>query len=162
MNKGRALILDDEEIVRTSCQRVLEPAGYFVKTAASGKNGFTLLKTRLKENVAFSMTTQIQQTYALTETVDSEIIAEEAKKIFNDNSGQVLSILLNSVLMAQTVRHGSVLKVIFAFKIFQEYFLASYIVRENLSDNGYPFFCSEIRADKETEVCSKEDAYENA
>jgi len=44
MNKGRVLIIDDEEIVRTSCQRVLEPAGYSVKTAADGKAGFTLLK----------------------------------------------------------------------------------------------------------------------
>ncbi|MFZ2198432.1 MAG: sigma-54 dependent transcriptional regulator [Thermodesulfovibrionales bacterium] len=44
MNKGRVLIIDDEEIVRTSCQRVLEPAGYSVKTAANGDDGFTLLK----------------------------------------------------------------------------------------------------------------------
>jgi DNA-binding NtrC family response regulator len=44
MNKGRVLIIDDEEIVRTSCQRVLEPAGYSVKTAANGEAGFTLLK----------------------------------------------------------------------------------------------------------------------
>ena len=44
MNKGRILIIDDEEIVRTSCQRILEPEGYSVKTADNGKAGVTLLK----------------------------------------------------------------------------------------------------------------------
>ena len=44
MNKGRILIIDDEEIVRTSCHRILEPEGYSVKTADNGKDGFTLLK----------------------------------------------------------------------------------------------------------------------
>ena len=44
MNKGRILIIDDEEILRTSCRRILEPEGYSVKTAANGSDGFTLLK----------------------------------------------------------------------------------------------------------------------
>lgn len=44
MNKGRILIIDDEEIVSTSCRRILEPEGYSVKTADNGRAGFTLLK----------------------------------------------------------------------------------------------------------------------
>ena len=44
MNKGRILIIDDEEIVRTSCHRILGPEGYSVKTADNGRAGFTLLK----------------------------------------------------------------------------------------------------------------------
>ena len=44
MNKGRILIIDDEEIVSTSCRRILEPEGYSVKTADNGRTGFTLLK----------------------------------------------------------------------------------------------------------------------
>jgi DNA-binding NtrC family response regulator len=44
MNKGRVLIIDDEDIVRTSCHRILEPEGYSVKTADNGRAGFALLK----------------------------------------------------------------------------------------------------------------------
>jgi DNA-binding NtrC family response regulator len=43
MNKGRILIIDDEEIIRESCGRVLEPAGYEVKTAKSGNEGLHIL-----------------------------------------------------------------------------------------------------------------------
>ncbi len=43
MNKGRILIIDDEDIVRTSCQRILEPEGYTVETAKSGPEGLNLL-----------------------------------------------------------------------------------------------------------------------
>ncbi|SPP99945.1 Acetoacetate metabolism regulatory protein AtoC [Candidatus Sulfobium mesophilum] len=45
MNKGRILVIDDEEIIRESCRRVLEPAGYQVDTAASGGEGLQVLKT---------------------------------------------------------------------------------------------------------------------
>jgi DNA-binding NtrC family response regulator len=43
MNKGRILIIDDEEIIRESCRRVLEPAGYEVRTAKAGSEGLQLL-----------------------------------------------------------------------------------------------------------------------
>ena len=43
MNKGRILIIDDEEIIRESCRRVLEPEGYDVKTAKSGSEGLRVL-----------------------------------------------------------------------------------------------------------------------
>ncbi|MDH4232867.1 MAG: sigma-54 dependent transcriptional regulator [Nitrospirota bacterium] len=45
MDKGRILIIDDEEIVRASCSRLLSPEGYSVKTAHNGKNGLTLLES---------------------------------------------------------------------------------------------------------------------
>ena len=45
MNKGSILIIDDEEIVRTSCQRILEPEGYSVKTADQGSNGLAVLES---------------------------------------------------------------------------------------------------------------------
>ena len=56
MGKGSILIIDDEEIIRESCRRVLEPAGYAVKTAKSGTEGlrafeaevFSLVLTDLK------------------------------------------------------------------------------------------------------------------
>ena len=43
MDKGRILIIDDEEIVRTSCRRILEPEGYSVKTADTGSDGLATL-----------------------------------------------------------------------------------------------------------------------
>ena len=39
MGKGSILIIDDEEIIRESCRRTLEPEGYTVKTARSGAEG---------------------------------------------------------------------------------------------------------------------------
>ncbi|MBF0566386.1 MAG: response regulator [Nitrospirae bacterium] len=38
MEKKRVLIIDDEEIVRRSCKRVLETEGYDVVLASSGEN----------------------------------------------------------------------------------------------------------------------------
>ena len=46
MDKGRILIIDDEEIVRTSCRRILEPEGYSVRTADSGRTGLEILENR--------------------------------------------------------------------------------------------------------------------
>ncbi|MEW5746079.1 MAG: response regulator [Nitrospirota bacterium] len=39
----RILVIDDEEIVRKSCKRALEPEGYTVDIATSGREGFELL-----------------------------------------------------------------------------------------------------------------------
>jgi DNA-binding NtrC family response regulator len=41
MNK--ILVIDDEPIVRTSCERTLAPEGYNVTVAASGKEGLEML-----------------------------------------------------------------------------------------------------------------------
>ncbi|MBZ0157416.1 MAG: response regulator [Alphaproteobacteria bacterium] len=43
MNKGKVLIIDDEEIVRISCRRILVPEGYDVETVKSAVEGFALL-----------------------------------------------------------------------------------------------------------------------
>lgn len=40
----KILVIDDEAIVRTSCIRTLEPEGYEIKLAASGKEGIDLLQ----------------------------------------------------------------------------------------------------------------------
>ncbi|RPI36294.1 MAG: sigma-54-dependent Fis family transcriptional regulator [Nitrospiraceae bacterium] len=45
MDKGRILIIDDEEIVRASCSRLLLPEGYSVKTAHNARSGLALLET---------------------------------------------------------------------------------------------------------------------
>lgn len=104
----------------------------------------------LMENVANLMTYRIGNRYELAEFIDSVSVTEEAKKLFNITSDQLLGILLNSVLMPQGLRRGSNFNVTFAFRVFHEYFLASYLVRENLSDCDYPdtvrLFYSEIKS----------------
>ncbi|MFA5352841.1 MAG: NAD(P)H-dependent oxidoreductase subunit E [Thermodesulfovibrionales bacterium] len=42
--KGRILVVDDEAIVLTSCDRTLAPEGYTVRTAVSGKEALGLLE----------------------------------------------------------------------------------------------------------------------
>jgi DNA-binding response OmpR family regulator len=44
MEKGRILVIDDEEIVQVSCKRTLVPEGYEVDAAASGKEGLELFE----------------------------------------------------------------------------------------------------------------------
>jgi len=51
MNKGSILIIDDEEIIRTSCRRILEPEGYSVKTADTGGDGLTILESHATDLV---------------------------------------------------------------------------------------------------------------
>ena len=43
-DKGRVLVIDDEEIIRTSCKKILTPEGYTVETAESGREGLKRLR----------------------------------------------------------------------------------------------------------------------
>lgn len=42
MIKGKILVIDDEDIVRTSCNRALTPEGYEVKMAWNGLDGLKM------------------------------------------------------------------------------------------------------------------------
>jgi DNA-binding NtrC family response regulator len=42
--KGRILVVDDEEIVRISCRRILTPLGYTVETTPDGLQALELMK----------------------------------------------------------------------------------------------------------------------
>jgi len=44
MSKGKILVIDDEDIVRTSCKRTLVPEGYDVRLVKNGFDGFKLLE----------------------------------------------------------------------------------------------------------------------
>ncbi|GMT47792.1 MAG: hypothetical protein IEMM0007_1358 [bacterium] len=44
MSKGRVLVIDDEAIVRISCQRVLTPEGYDVVATSRGDEAIELLE----------------------------------------------------------------------------------------------------------------------
>jgi len=42
MSKGKILVVDDEDIVRTSCSRTLVPEGYDVRLAKNGVEGLQM------------------------------------------------------------------------------------------------------------------------
>jgi DNA-binding NtrC family response regulator len=42
MSKGKILVVDDEDIVRTSCSRTLVPEGYEVRLAKNGVEGLQM------------------------------------------------------------------------------------------------------------------------
>jgi len=42
MSKGRILVVDDEDIVRTSCSRTLSPEGYEIRLAQNGVEGLKM------------------------------------------------------------------------------------------------------------------------
>ncbi|MEC4675382.1 MAG: response regulator [Nitrospirota bacterium] len=44
MSKGKVLVIDDEDIVRTSCSRALTPEGYEVKMARNGFDGLKMIE----------------------------------------------------------------------------------------------------------------------
>jgi DNA-binding NtrC family response regulator len=44
MNKKMILVIDDEDIVRTSCSRTLAPAGFDVRLARNGVEGLKVLE----------------------------------------------------------------------------------------------------------------------
>ena len=46
MSKPRILVIDDEEIVRISCEKCLTPEGYEVDVAANGERGLTLTREK--------------------------------------------------------------------------------------------------------------------
>lgn len=46
MEKTRILIIDDDEIIRKSCEKVLAPEGYLTVTAETGKDGLKLLSKK--------------------------------------------------------------------------------------------------------------------
>jgi len=46
MRKGKILVIDDEDVVRASCMRILSAEGYAVETAKSGKEGLGMLADR--------------------------------------------------------------------------------------------------------------------
>lgn len=46
MEKERILIIDDDEIIRKSCEKILAPEGFFIASAKDGKEGLKLLSKK--------------------------------------------------------------------------------------------------------------------
>jgi hypothetical protein len=91
--------------------------------------------------------------YEMQEFTNSQVVEEITKRIFQVEEINIIDLFLNSVLTSHATltreRYRSTKqRVTFAFKIFQEYFLACSIVRHNGDFSKYPKsviqFCKEI------------------
>lgn len=104
---------------------------------------------RLMENVAHAATYEDGEARGLSQFTDASVVRSEAGKMFTVSPDPLLAILLHSVLLPQGSWRGSRLRITFAFKALHEFFLACYLVRENVPDEGYPdtvkSFYTEIR-----------------
>ncbi len=79
VSKASILVIDDEEIIRTSCRKVLEPEGYTVKTAQNGKDALKILSQRVFDLVVIDLKMpgmdgiellrRIKETWAETEAI---------------------------------------------------------------------------------------------
>jgi hypothetical protein len=99
---------------------------------------------RMMEDVAYHMILEHAQ-IELTETIDASRVEEIGRLQFGDAG--IVPILLNSVLVAFQPRSGSRLKISFALRIFQEYFLAVHVKRHALDSNLFPQSVQTLVAD---------------
>ena len=87
--------------------------------------------------VAAAMTLRTEDRIALLEDIDGDDVA----KIFTETFGRpvdIVAVLLNSVLVTTGPRVGRRLRVAFALRILQEYFLAASIVSSGGESREYP------------------------
>ncbi len=90
----------------------------------------------------------------LTEYITSQDVEEITRYVFQLDKFNIIDILLNSVITSHATLNRNKYrstrqKITFTFKIFQEYFLACSLVRNNETYKKYPknirLFCEEIR-----------------
>jgi hypothetical protein len=106
---------------------------------------------QLMEEVSYLMVERDRVPYALVEGVQAGQVRTVADRTFSMTSDPLMGILLNSVLVARSLRRVGDFRIGFAFRIFQEYFLASRLVRILESEAPYPeevrLLCTEIRSE---------------
>jgi hypothetical protein len=103
----------------------------------------------LTEDVAGTMVDLKSGAVELTEETTSSLLTTLARRRFESKGDVIVPVLLNSVLVPQGLRRGSQFKIEFAFKVFQEYFLARYVARSAPSIGVLPAnvqsFLAELR-----------------
>ena len=92
----------------------------------------------ISENISARMTVYKSGRHELTEYIQSFEIMDEAQEVFQARSTSLLALLLHSFFFPRSFRRGSSLEVRFAFRILQEYFLASFLAREEVAADSYP------------------------
>ncbi len=90
------------------------------------------------ERIAGRMTVRGEGRWDLLETVSSDAIEQDVQDVFEDAPDPVLGLLLHSFLRPVGRRQGARLELAFAFRVFQEFFLASHLYRTGTSPAPYP------------------------
>ena len=101
---------------------------------------------KVMEEVAFKMTKEEGKSITLVETINESEILLIANRVFNTKSTSVLSVLLNSFLIPFNVRGMEPYKIGFVLRVFQEYFLAAFLVRTGGNASLYPASIQELSA----------------
>lgn len=101
----------------------------------------------ITESIAGAMVQSDGQNHQLVETISSEAIEPLLELLDAAGQDQVLSLLLHSVLVPVSHRKGRSIEIRFAFRLFQEFFLASYLNRENRASAGFPDSVRDLCAD---------------
>jgi hypothetical protein len=91
----------------------------------------------LHERVAYRMTSSENDTKLLMERIDSNIVEEEAQKLFGTKV-DISSLLSYSLLSAVSIRSRGSMPVKFLLRICQEFYLASHLHRKGEGAVGYP------------------------
>ena len=88
----------------------------------------------------------------LTESLNERRVSDIATRIFRKSTNSILPLLLNSVLVPLGYRDDNGLKVGFVYQMLQEFFLAKYLVHNEIESNCYPSsvvdFCKELKKEK--------------
>jgi hypothetical protein len=92
----------------------------------------------LLKRIAAEMFEHDGNNYVLVEFIDSGKLKTLTMDVFNEEVDSVLAILLNSVLVPKEYRHGRKLHLFFAFRVLQEFFLASFLFDRIRSVEFYP------------------------
>ena len=92
----------------------------------------------ISENISARMTVFNNGRHELVEFIQSSEVMEETKKVSQGRSTSLLALLLHSFFLPRFFRRGFSLEVSFAFRILQEYFLASFLSREQIGADSYP------------------------
>ena len=79
MSKSKILMIDDEDIVRLSCKRTLEPEGYQLRMAKNGREGIEMMQQepadlvltdlKMPEMDGIEVLTRIKKEWPSTEVV---------------------------------------------------------------------------------------------
>jgi energy-coupling factor transporter ATP-binding protein EcfA2 len=102
------------------------------------------------EDVAHALSAADSGAVVLLESGTVDLIAGVSRRHFPQSAEPTVPLLLNSVLMPLGLRRGSELRVAFAFRIFHEYFLARYAVRESLERSVLPENVRSLAAEMST------------
>ncbi len=126
-------------ILEWSLHKIRRDIAHKAKTPEQGWQFEPNFPTRimtLMEEVAMQMTTEADGCIALTESIDADQVGLMASGYFPTDSDAIVKVALNSLLVPHGQYQKTGFNLHFVFRIFHEFFLASYAVRRGLALNA--------------------------